>query len=222
MSKILSLIFISLFLFSCGKNSNSVSSVGREEQQEELKGNYKAVLRPINSSISGWIPYGNAEISVSDEDLSIVTYLDDDQRVPHLQSIHEGNRCPTLSDDKNNDSVIDAIEAEAVVGKVLMPLDGDLTSQKKGEKNYPMGSSFTYQRKAKLDDILADLYLVDENPNDSIGKLTMNQPFNLSGKVVLIHGTAASSKVPSSVQAHGNIAPHLSVPVVCGLINRID
>lgn len=222
MSKMLSLILILLFLSSCGKDSSSSSSVAREEQQEELKGNYKAVLRPINSSISGWIPYGNAEISVSDEDISIVTFLDDDQRVPHLQSIHEGSRCPNLSDDKNNDGVIDAIEAEAVIGKVLLPLDGDLSSQKKGEKVYPMGSSFTYQRKAKLDDILTDLYLVDEDPNDSIRKLAKNQAFKLSGKVVLIHGTAPSNKVPSSVQAHANLLPHLSAPIVCGLINRID
>lgn len=222
MNNLVILMLFSLMITSCGKDSGSGSSESQQEQQEELRGKYKAVLRPISSTISGWIPYGNAEITVDESNIHISTYLDDDQRVMHLQSIHEGKRCPNIEDDRNKDGVIDAIEAEAVVGKVLVPLDGDITSQKKGEKSYPSGSSFTYKRTAAINDLISDLYMADDNPNDSVKKLTANDPFNLSGKVVLIHGTAATNKVPQTLQTHNGLASNLSVPIVCGIIKRIE
>lgn len=224
MNKLITLLVLTLVITSCGKNSGSGSgsTSSRQEQQEDLKGSYKAVLRPLNSTTSGWIPYGNAEITVNESDIAVTTYLDDDQRVTHLQSVHEGKRCPTIADDKNKDGVIDAIEAEAVVGKVLIPLDGDISSQASGDKVHPIGSSFTYQRKASLDALTSDLYTTDGITNNSVRKLKAGETFNLTGKVILIHGTAASNKIPSSVQSHNSLPPHLSVPVVCGIIRRFN
>ena len=220
MNRILIFLLLMLVISSCGKDSDSGSTFLRQEQQGDLKGSYKAVLRPMNSTTSGWIPYGNVEISVDENNIAVTTYLDDDQSVTHVQSIHEGKKCPTIADDKNKDGVIDAIEAGPVVGKVLIPLDGDISSQTSGDKVHPIGSSFTYQRKAPLDAMMSDLYSASEVSNNSVRKLKSGETFNLTGKVILIHGTSASNKLPSSVQPHNGLPSHLSVPVVCGILRR--
>ena len=122
-----------LILFSCGKDSGGGSSTPSEsaQQQEELmtEGNYKAFLRPLNPSSNGFIPYGAAEFSLKGDQFTAKTYLDDDASVSHMQSIHMGTRCPTLSDDQNGDGLIDVQEALAVVGPAILPLDADLSTQ---------------------------------------------------------------------------------------------
>lgn len=220
--KFMTNVSIILLIGSCGKKSDSTSAITQIEQQQELAGSYKAVLRPLNSAISGWIPYGNAEIKVSAGVLTIVTYLDDDQKVTHIQSIHEGKRCPDLTMDKNADGFIDMIEAKATIGNVLIPLDGDLSEQDLGRESYPQGGSFTYTKETSLEKLLADLYSTDLNPNDHFIKLKSEQPFNIEGKVILIHGTADTNKIPISLQAHDGLSRSISVPIVCGVIRRIN
>jgi len=222
MKTLMSLMLIT-FLISCGKdsgssgNNDSAGVTNFIEKEEPMKeGEYVAFLRTINSSVNGYIPFGRAELSLKEDELKVTTYIDDDQRVVHMQRIHTGKRCPTLQDDLNKDGYIDIIEAEKALGEVIFALDDDLSSRQAGEDKYPMGKSFTYTRSASWSGILEDL-----KQDYRAGYLKLEGDLTLENKVILIHGTAKTNLVPDSLQTIEGMEPHLSVPVVCGVIKKI-
>lgn len=189
------IVLSSVLAVSCGKGgggSNSGKSSSRLEEKQE--GTYKAILRPLNIQLSGFIPTGVAEIKIADTQVDVKTLLDDDARVPHMQSIHVGKRCPTASDDKNKDGIVDMQEAIKASGNVLVPLDSNLNSVDEGKGIYPMGGGFTYQETTSL-----------EKFGDNL---------KLNGRVVLIHGVAETTPLPARVQAN-------EVPIVCGILKKI-
>ena len=221
MKLLIPMITALMILSSCGKDNDdsSTQDVTMFEEQEKPmeEGEYVAFLRTVNSSVNGYIPFGRAELSLKEDELKVVTYLDDDQRVMHMQRIHTGTRCPTLADDINNDGYIDIIEAEKALGEVILPLDNDLSSREAGEGKYPIGSSFTYTRSAKWSSIIEDL----QKPYKD-GHLVLDRDYiNLENRVILIHGTSYSSLVPDTLATHDGIEPHLSVPIACGIIKPI-
>jgi hypothetical protein len=199
------------FITSCGKKSGdegiaSPNSPGPEEQ--DAQGIYKAVLRPLNNQLSGFLPSGSAEIRIEGDRVVVKTLLDDDARVPHLQSIHQGIRCPESSDDKNNDGLIDMEEAYRAAGDVFIPLDADLSSGQAGEGIYPVGSGFTYAETTSLSKLERD------------AKSRTGQNLNLAGRVVLIHGVEGSTQIPTSVRSGNSLTTQASIPIGCGILKR--
>lgn len=199
-----------LSLVACGKDGGGGSSGGRRDVASQMveatPGTYYAVLRPVNFHSNGFLPYGQATFKLVDDSLQVNTAMDDDQRVTHRQTLHIGSRCPTSADDTNGDTYIDYNEAMAVVGKAIMPLDGDINSQAAGADVYPMGTGMTYYRTASLAKINADL----------------GMKIGFEGRVVLMHGTSSNSAFPTSIAAFETEAPHLSLPVVCGILTKIE
>ena len=199
-----------LSLVACGGGGGSSSGGSKRGVASEMvaaaPGSYYAILRPVNFHSNGFLPYGQATFKVMDDALQVNTALDDDQRVTHRQSVHMGSRCPTAADDTNGDSFVDYNEAMAVVGKVILPLDGDLNSQAAGAGVYPTGSAMTYYRTASLSKINADL----------------GMKIGFEGRVVLVHGTSANSAFPTSIAGFENESAHLSLPIVCGVLKKIE
>jgi hypothetical protein len=196
---------------SCGKDgqSSNLSSpwpLGIENDQ--VSGTYKAILRPLNQHLSGFIPTGGAEIKIEGDTFKIKTWLDDDARVRHLQSIHLGARCPSLRDDKNNDQIIDIEEATQVVGEVLIPLDSDISTWSGGEGIYPTGSGFTYSERTSFKKLASEI------------RTRTGKNLNLNERVVLIHGTYQTSRIPLTVATRDGLSPEASVPVVCGILKK--
>lgn len=221
--KILISLLALLLLASCGDSNDKTDSdrsdmtniVEKEEVMEE--GEYVAFLRTINSSVNGYIPFGRAELSLKEDELKVVTYLDDDQRVMHMQRIHTGKRCPTLADDLNQDGYIDIIEAQQALGEVILPLDNDLSSRGAGENKYPIGSDFTYERRARWSEVLEDL-----KQDYQEGYMVLRgESLSLADRVILIHGTSFSGLIPSTLGTIEGLEPHLSVPIACGIIKPI-
>ena len=215
MKKSISPLMLTLSLsliFSCGKDGGSSSSspnINSTVQEQTAEGTYRAILRPMNNSISGFLPTGLAEIKIEGDDAKIKTLLDDDARVTHLQSIQMGTRCPNASDDTNGDGVIDIEESYRASGEVFIPLDGDLNSAEKGAGIYPIGRGFTYLKSAELTSLQADT------------SMRTQQNLNLGGRVVLIHGTDSTASLPASVATREGLTAQASVPVACGIIQRI-
>lgn len=210
MKKQLAPIMICALLVSCGKDGGSKSSNHGSEIQEQIaEGSYRAILRPYNNSLSGFLPTGKAEIKIENDMVSVKTYLDDDARVSHMQSIHTGTRCPNISDDKNADGIVDIIESYAVAGSVLIPLDANINSEEEGADIYPTGGGFTYEEKASLSKLESDV------------KAHRKQFLNLNGRVVLIHGVAAETNMPETVATKDGMSRQLSVPIACGILQRI-
>lgn len=214
MKKTIPLILLSAsLLISCGKDDKSSSSNSGiirtpafEEQAAE--GSYRAILRPFNNHLSGFLPSGVAEIKISGDSVQVKTLLDDDARVVHMQSIHQGTVCPGIINDTNKDGLIDVAEAEVASGKVFISLDGNLNSEEEGAGLYPFGGDFTYVENASLSKFESD------------AKARTGQGLNLSGRVVLIHGVNGATKMPDSVATKGTMTRQASVPIACGILKR--
>ncbi len=224
------LALILILTISCGKEKKSEDVIKQTQKpdltMEEipseslplLEGEYEAILRPINNQLSGFLPSGKGKLKITKNKFEIITFLDDDASVLHIQNIHDGTRCPNENDDINHDGLIDIKEILAVSGKILVPLDGKLESQESGINFYPIGKSFTYKSEANMELLLKDLYAYDQNPFDELKKLTAHEKFFVEGKIIIIHGTGKSAKIPSSVASYKDYAKHLSIPITCGKI----
>lgn len=204
---------ISIVLFAaCGKKDGGSKAQPMEAaiQEQISEGTYRAVLRPINNSLSGYLPTGAAEISILGDDVQMKTYLDDDARVAHMQQIYTGTRCPEVSDDKNNDGLVDINEALGVVGNPLIPLDGDINSKDEGAGVFPRGASFTYLISASLAKLESDV------------RNRTGQNLNLGGRVILIHGANSGAVLPETVTTIDGMEKSASIPIVCGIIERLE
>ncbi|WPU66406.1 hypothetical protein [Peredibacter starrii] len=204
-----SILFLSLTLLAaCGKsggksNSGKSSNGLATIKEQQAQGNYRAILRPFNNHLSGFLPSGFAEINIAGDTVSFKTMLDDDARVIHLQSVHAGTRCPNAGDDINGDSYVDIKEAYAVVGKVLVPLDSDLNST---AGFYPLGGGYTYIEAASLKTLETDV------------KSRTGEKLNLTGRVVLLHGVNPATELPDSFGTLDGMTPQASAPIACGVI----
>ena len=211
MKKYLAPILFLTLLASCGKDSGSDSGGGTSfaVQEQEAQGEYRAILRPLNYSLSGFFPTGFAEIKIEGEKVEVKTLLDDDARVSHMQSIHTGTQCPTEAADRNGDGLVDVEESIAMSGPVMIPLDADINSEDAGEGVYPVGSGFTYIETATLTNLQNDV------------KNRINQNLNLAGRVVMIHGVAQKTNIPSTMRGVDGMTPQASAPIACGVLYRV-
>lgn len=221
------LLLALLGLAACGSDgggggSQGSNDRGAQELIEATPGTYYSVLRPVNFQANGFIPYGAATFTLENDELKVNLSMDDDQPVSHRQTLHIGTRCPTTSDDSNGDGFIDYNEAMRVVGKALMPLDGDLNSQLSGSEIYPSGPGMTYNRTASLSRINEDIWNEDEDPSDNIMKLSRGKGIGFESRVVLVHGTTSKNSFPASLASFNSEPSHLSMPVVCGVLKKID
>lgn len=213
MKKITLTLLASLTLVTaCGNGGGGGGSTAGQItpalEEQSADGKYRAILRPFNNSLSGFLPSGFAEISIVGDSMQVKTLLDDDARVPHLQSIHMGTRCPTISDDTNGDGLVDIEESYRASGEVLIPLDNNLESLDQNTV-YPMGGGFTYTKAARTSVVEADT------------RARFNQNLNLGGRVVIIHGVAGGTTVPSTFATRDGLTPQASAPIVCGVLQRL-
>ena len=217
--KVISLLCV-LNLASCGDDGGgSSSSVSRQERQQD-EGNYRAIIRPLNYSISGWIPNGKMDIRIIEDSFEVKGWMDDSSNVTHLQNVHFGTKCPTAESDSNQDGFVDFNEALKVTRQILIPLDGNLATQLDGERGYPKGN-YAYSQKTSLSALMNDLMARDGNDLDSIGKLKDDEGLNLEGRVILIHGAADNRALPASVSTAPGLSHQASMPIACGVIERM-
>jgi hypothetical protein len=197
-------------LAACGGGGGSSGGKGEisvaTQMVEALPGTYYAILRPVTFHSNGFFAYGQATFTLNGDVVQVNTAMDDDQAVTHRQTLHIGSRCPTMADDTNGDTYIDYNEAMSVVGRAIMPLDNDINSQAAGADVYPRGVGMTYTKTGSLARINADL----------------GMKIGFEGRVVLIHGTKNPFGFPTSVAGNGIEDANLSMPVVCGILKKVD
>lgn len=189
-------------------------------QEEQQPGSFRAILSPVNANVSGLIN-GNGDFKLEGDTFESRVALNNAPEGTHAQHIHIGTACPEPSADTNADGFIDAVEAEAASGKILIPLDSDLRSQSAGGE-FPSGASYNYFQSTSYLAMLADLKIPDDNSSDSITKLGTTEELNLEGKVVVIHGVPSSVTLPETVAGLDGGDPNATLPVACGVITRIQ
>ena len=202
---------LSLIISSCGKdNKSSQKNTSQEFEEQQSQGLYRAILRPLNNHLSGFLPTGKAFVEIDKQQIQISTHLDDDAKVLHRQSIQDGTRCPGLNDDLNQDGILDFEEAKAIAGEVLIHLDGSLDGGLEGDGLYPWGSGFTYKKRADLSDIENEI------------RLRTKKNLSLDGRVVMIYGVSKNTLLPYTVATHSQLPKDSTIPVVCGVLKKIQ
>jgi len=235
-----SLVFgacVMTMLVSCGGGVKSGAGVSgtpsrdanrvQEEVSEELGlvGRYEVQFESLNSQIGGNISAEGKLQVMGDQIMVDLDVKDSYANTPHSQFIYSGAECPSLmSHDTNNDGFIDPIEASAVIGDILVPLDSNIDGQDLGLNEFQAANVFgkySYYIEGALSSLLADLHAPDMNQNDETVKLKSNEKFKLEGKVVVVQGVAQTEYLPGSVRTHEGTSDRGSLIKACGKIKRV-
>lgn len=191
---------------------------------QPLTGHFQAKLVTLNPHINGTIPGSANFYRLGTQVYTYVRIFAGRSNAWHLQNVYEGSRCPTVMDDLNLDGFIDIQEAEAVMGKKIIPLDGDIRTQKAGIKLYPTADesgSYYYEKLANYTTFMKDLRSRDTNPKDDLIKLGRNKELELGTRTVLIQGVTANVNFPDTVATKGTYFVYQSIPIACGKFVKI-
>ena len=188
---------------------------------EEVVSTYYARLRPLNSRVTGWVRFRLR----GDEFNTQLTAMRAAPSIMHIAHIHAGTRCPTMAADKNKDGYVDVIEGLPDYGAILVPLDGDLSSQDAGHASSPVANAkgrIRYTQTTSYSAMLSDLHAMDPNPNDAIVKLKTGEELRLTDRHVVVHGVASSTVLPSTVQSLPGAPAQATLPIACGQIYQVQ
>jgi hypothetical protein len=234
-TKIASSLVLATLIVGCGKAGKQVLP-DRERMIEDteaaaqraaatgdnIQGRYVADFVTINPHVNGSIP-GSAVILREENTLKMfVRFTLGSPSAAHFQNIHMGNRCPNMSDDTNGDGFIDIQEAMAVVGKIIVPLDSDISSQRSQNRFWPKAfenGSYTWQETTSFKHFWSDLKGKDWDEKDDIVKLAEDQGLAITGKVVMIQGFSKerAAELPATVASAKRYPSYVTLPVACGI-----
>ncbi len=181
---------------------------------------YRAELTPLNEFVSGKSPTGTAMLQISDDTLFISINV---RKLPpsmmHFQHLHgfmDGRNatCATLTQDTNNDSIIDIVEIEHASGRMLVPFHDNPTSLNLESKTYPIANDqgvYSYATAISLSAL--------EN--------SLAQEFNIDSLawgncVVYIHGISSDISLPESVQSLPGMPANATLPIACGALQLVQ
>lgn len=235
MKKHLPLALLSVLAISCGGSGGSggsgSSAPGGTIQEESaildgsnIQGTYLAQLNTMNPHVNGTIP---ASVTITRNDDKMMVYarlFAGGVQAWHPQYVYTGTRCPAPSDDTNADGYVDIVEANNVLGNILIPLDSDLNSQKSGMNFFPLGDlsgSYFYERTASFRRFFTDLKSADSNETDNMVKLRSDEGLDLVGRAVMILGVADTVELPETVQTLGRRKAGQMLPIACGTFRQV-
>jgi len=230
--------FISLsaltLLISCGQNQtdSQTTAPGNTRTEDSIPldgsnivGRYQAKFVTLNPHVNGTIPGSANFFRKEDKIFAYVRLFAGGPKAWHMQHVYTGNRCPEIKDDMNGDGFIDILEAEAVLGKILIPLDSDISTQAAGKRFFPLADLsgyYHYERITRFDTFLRDLQKEDEDPLDRIVKLSPDEGLELVGKTVLIQGVAETVQLPDTVESMDRRKSFQTLPIACGVFEKAD
>lgn len=228
-------LLLSTLLVGCGKAGKQI--IGDRESiiedaeaaaarnaatGDNIQGRYVADFITLNPHVNGDIP-GSAVVLREENTLKMfIRFSLGSPSTAHFQNIYTGNRCPTIADDTNGDGFIDIQEALAVVGKVIVPLDSDISSQRSQNRYWPKAfenGSYTWNETTSFKHFWSDLKGKDWDEKDDIVKLAEDQGLAITGRVVMIQGFSAdrAAELPETVASAKRYPNYVTLPVACGI-----
>lgn len=178
---------------------------------------YVAELRPVNDSLTAGSPAGQVELVQQGDSLQIrvdATGLPPGMRLMHYHGHPDGKAgaCPTAADDRNQDGVVDLLEAVERAGKTLVPFHAQPASLEIKADTYPAANAagaLSYLQSVPLGEL-----------RKALEKQHGIRDLQLDKRVVLIHGVAAERKLPSTAQSLPGVPAEVTVPIACGTLAR--
>jgi hypothetical protein len=182
---------------------------------------YRAELLPLNAGITGSRGAGEVIYTIAGDQLTIsVTAKEVPSRIEHWQHFHgfagggQAASCPAVDADKNGDGIIDVTETEPVSGTTMVPFHDDPVSMEVVRDTYPTADargSYTYTKTVSLSAL-----------EGSFAPMFGGQQLDLERRVVFLHGVPASFTLPASVASLGDIPAHVTLPIACGEVRKVD
>lgn len=200
---------IAALLMACGKESGSSSqqNTSAQEEVESTGPSYRAQMRPLNNGITE-NAIGVALWSQKGSDYIVqLNMTNTPSNLEHFQAVHEGSSCPDEASDKNNDGIIDGEELKLAAGKILFPLDSNLSSKNTDDFSQSRANDFgNYVYWSKVGSrALEQLY----------------PRFNPAGKVVVVYGVDSQYALPGSISG-ADSNKHRYIPISCGVIRATN
>lgn len=208
-------LWCTFMLASCGKGFD----LNPAPKDDLESGRFFSNLRSLNTKIGrygGWV-----SITISDNQFWVrIKVTGPKTESMHAQYLHSNAICPDMNDDTNGDGFLDFLEANAVSGPILIPLDSDLKSQFKGLNIFPkMNRSFYYYSEAcNTSLMMEDLRQSDQYSSDMMIKLKSDEELGLRRRVIMIYGTNEDRFLPPSVASFQGYPSQASIPIACGVI----
>ncbi len=211
-----------LSITSCGKgfSEEKEQNPGDISQEEEEDSQYQVRFKPLNARVGSYSGWGSLSI-IENQFWARVKLHGPQTDQMHAQYLHTGERCPTMRDDLNGDGYLDFREAQKVVGDILIPLDGNITTQMKGLFEFPKmnnNNMYYYSEASSYTFMVDDLRREDSFPTDFITKLADGEEVNLGGRVVLIYGVSSGRSLPNTVASFETYPAQATLPVSCGVV----
>ena len=181
------LLFL-LIVTACGKDGGDGPSQKPATIEAEIESN--AQYRVVFGALNGKSSFGTASFEFMVEKKLHINFsmIGFPGQVSHAQSLHVGEKCPTIDDDLNKDGFVDYEEGFKVFG------DSAYAFETKH------GSQYTYTDKLEISELPENLVL--------------------QGKALVVYGTSGS--LPGTVFSREGEAPAASLPVACGILQRVE
>lgn len=218
MKSIYSLILLSLVAFSC-TNSNK-SSDQESQTQEPLTQIYEAQIQSLNSNVTNLQTSGKARFVIDGNKMHITIDIKNaPPAIEHWQHFHgftdEGiATCASESEDVNGDGIIDVVETETVSGTTMVPFNKLPAEMDIPTDTYPVADdngSYHYEIDVSLDDL-----------ESAFANAFGGSELNLDSRVIYIHGVPSDTNLPKTVASLGDIPAHVTLPIACGKIEKVE
>ncbi|KRM94273.1 hypothetical protein FC56_GL001225 [Lentilactobacillus senioris DSM 24302 = JCM 17472] len=178
---------------------------------------YEAIITPLNEAKTGLVPHGKASFELNEQRLKITVEMTGvPAKVLHHQDIHGlvNNRLAepaAMTQDANQDGVIDYVEIEHISGQPLIPLNEAPQRLDFTADSYPVANEkgdYDYYKEVGIDELV-------RNFKDAYN----NAKLDLAKRVIYVYGVAKDIELPKTVQGD---KPHVMLPIACGQIMEID
>lgn len=218
MKSIYSLILLSLVAFSC-TNSNK-SSDQESQTQEPITQIYEAQIQSLNSNVTNLQTSGKARFVIDGNKMHITIDIKNaPPAIEHWQHFHgftdEGiATCASESEDVNGDGIIDVVETETVSGTTMVPFNKLPAEMDIPTDTYPVADdngSYHYEIEVSLDDL-----------ESAFANAFGGSELNLDSRVIYIHGVPSDTNLPKTVASLGDIPAHVTLPIACGKIEKVE
>jgi hypothetical protein len=202
-------ILILIFVFiSCGKSKfPDYEDHSPFERERQNGGFYHGFLKILNPQFAGKIKASYVLWIKDVQFYAGVKVHNAPPEVRYQQYIHSGARCPARSDDLNGDGLIDFSEVLQSSGKILVPLDGSLKSQREGSEWFPVTTvrgKYSYSRAAAVYHLMEDLRSSDPYMRNDMIKLGPSENLDLNRRTIIIYGSESDPLLPVFCAEIGN------------------
>lgn len=122
--------------------------------------------------------------------------------------------CATVTEDANGDGIINAVETETVSGTTMVPFNKLPAEMIIPTDTYPVADDngpYHYEVEIPLDDL-----------ETAFAEAFGDSGLKLDSRVIYIHGVPSDTKLPKTVASLGDIPAHVTLPIACGKIEKVE